>query len=52
MHTMMSGIEFTTFSLIGCCERNGMFGVAIAPGEMAVGSRCIHEASDVGAVIT
>lgn len=48
----MIGIEFTTFSLIGRCERTGMFGVAIATSEMAVGSRCIHVAPGVGAVIT
>ena len=47
-----SGIEFTTFSLIGRCERTGMFGVAIATSEMAVGSRCIHVAPGVGAVVT
>ena len=41
-----------TFSIIGRCERTGMFGVAIATGEMAVGSRCIHAASGVGAVIS
>jgi uncharacterized Ntn-hydrolase superfamily protein len=46
------GIEFTTFSLIGRCERTGMFGVAIATSEMAVGSRCIHVAPGVGAVIS
>ena len=46
------GIEFTTFSLIGRCERTGMVGVAIATSEMAVGSRCIHVAPGVGAVIT
>jgi uncharacterized Ntn-hydrolase superfamily protein len=48
----MLGIEFTTFSLIGRCERTGMFGIAIATSEMAVGSRCIHVAPGVGAVIT
>jgi len=48
----MLGIEFTTFSLIGRCERTGMFGVAIATSEMAVGSRCIHVAPNVGAVVT
>lgn len=48
----MSGIEFTTFSLIGRCQRTGMFGVAIATSEMAVGSRCIHVAPGVGAVVT
>ena len=46
------GIEFTTFSLIGRCERTGMLGVAIATSEMAVGSRCIHVEPNVGAVIT
>jgi uncharacterized Ntn-hydrolase superfamily protein len=46
------GIEYTTFSLIGRCERTGMFGVAIATSEMAVGSRCIHVAPGVGAIIT
>jgi len=48
----MIGIEFTTFSLIGRCERTGMIGIAIATSEMAVGSRCIHVAPGVGAVIT
>jgi uncharacterized Ntn-hydrolase superfamily protein len=46
------GIEFTTFSLIGRCERTGMLGIAIATSEMAVGSRCIHVAPGVGAVVT
>ena len=41
-----------TFSLIGRCERTGMFGVAIATSEMAVGSRCIHVAPGVGAIVT
>ncbi|HEX6212913.1 MAG TPA: DUF1028 domain-containing protein [Methylomirabilota bacterium] len=48
----MIGIEFSTFSLIGRCERTGMFGIAIATSEMAVGSRCIHVAPGVGAVVT
>ena len=48
----MPGIEFTTFSLIGRCERTGMFGIAIATSEMAVGSRCIHVAPGTGAVVT
>jgi len=46
------GIEFTTFSLIGRCERTGMFGIAISTSEMAVGSRCIHVAPAVGAIVT
>ena len=45
------GIEFTTFSLAGRCERTAMLGVAIATSEMAVGSRCIHVAPGVGAVV-
>jgi len=48
----MIGIEFTTFSLIGRCERTGMLGIAIATSEMAVGSRCVHVAPGVGAVVT
>ena len=48
---MERGIEFTTFSLIGRCERTGMLGVAIATSEVAVGSRCIHVAPNVGAVV-
>ena len=48
---MERGIEYTTFSLIGRCERTGMLGVAIATSEMAVGSRCIHVAPNVGAVV-
>jgi uncharacterized Ntn-hydrolase superfamily protein len=46
------GIEFSTFSLVGRCERTGMFGIAIATSEMAVGSRCIHVAPGVGAIVT
>lgn len=42
----------STFSIIGRCERTGMLGVAIATSEMAVGSRCIHVAPGVGAVIS
>jgi uncharacterized Ntn-hydrolase superfamily protein len=41
-----------TFSIIGRCARTGMFGVAIATGEMAVGSRCIHVRPGVGAVLS
>ena len=48
---MEQGIDFSTFSIIGRCERTGMFGVAIATSEMAVGSRCIHVAPGVGAVV-
>lgn len=45
------GIEYSTFSIAGRCERTGMLGVAIATSEMAVGSRCIHVAPNVGAVV-
>src|SRR4029079_9239178 len=38
------GIEYSTFSLVGRCDRTGMFGIAIATSEMAVGARCIHVA--------
>ena len=48
---MELGIRFTTFSVAARCERTGMLGVAIATSEMAVGSRCIHVAAGVGAVI-
>ena len=49
--SMERGIEFTTFSLIGRCERTGRLGVAVSTSEMAVGSRCIHVAPGVGAVL-
>jgi uncharacterized Ntn-hydrolase superfamily protein len=42
----------STFSIIGRCERTGRLGIAIATSEMAVGSRCIHVAPGVGAVIS
>lgn len=46
------GVEFTTFSLAARCGRTGMLGIAIATSEMAVGSRCIHVAPGVGAIVT
>jgi uncharacterized Ntn-hydrolase superfamily protein len=49
---MEPGVTFSTFSIIGRCERSGMFGIAIATSEMAVGSRCIHVAPGVGAVMS
>jgi uncharacterized Ntn-hydrolase superfamily protein len=45
------GIDFSTYSIIGRCARTSMFGIAIATSEMAVGSRCIHVAPGVGAVM-
>lgn len=41
-----------TFSIIGRCATTGMFGIAISTSEMAVGSRCVHVAPGVGAVIS
>lgn len=49
---MEIGIEFTTFSIIGRCRKTGQFGIAIATSELAVGSRCVHVAPGVGAIIT
>ncbi len=49
---MELGIDFHTFSIVGRCPRTGMFGIAIATSEMAVGSRCIHAAPGVGVVMT
>lgn len=41
-----------TFSLIGRCERTGMFGVAITTSSICVGARCPHARAGVGAVAT
>jgi uncharacterized Ntn-hydrolase superfamily protein len=41
-----------TFSIAGRCARTGMFGVAIATSSIAVGARCPHARSGVGAVAT
>jgi uncharacterized Ntn-hydrolase superfamily protein len=49
---ILPGIDSATFSLVGRCPRTGMLGIAIATSEMAVGSRCVHVAPGVGAVIT
>lgn len=41
-----------TFSIIGRCERTGMFGVAITTSSICVGARCPHVRARVGAVAT
>jgi len=41
-----------TFSLVGHCERTGMFGVSITTSSICVGSRCPWVRAGVGAVAT
>jgi uncharacterized Ntn-hydrolase superfamily protein len=41
-----------TFSIAARCARSGAFGVAIATSSIAVGARCPHARSGVGAVAT
>ena len=41
-----------TFSVIGRCDRTGMFGVAITTSSICVGARCPHARAGVGAVAT
>ncbi len=41
-----------TFSIVGRCERTGMFGVAITTSSICVGARCPHARSKTGAVAT
>ncbi len=41
-----------TFSIVGRCERSGMFGVAISTSSICVGSRCPWARARVGAVAT
>lgn len=41
-----------TFSLAGRCARTGMLGAVVTTSSIAVGSRCSHAASGVGAVLT
>jgi len=41
-----------TFSIIGRCQRTGMFGVAITTSSICVGARCPHVRAGVGAVAT
>jgi len=41
-----------TFSIIGHCERTGMFGVAISSSSPAVAARCSFARAGVGAVAT
>lgn len=39
-----------TFSLVACCDKTGMFGVAIASSSPAVAARCSYTRAQVGAV--
>ena len=41
-----------TFSVVGRCERTGMFGVAITTSSICVASRCPWVRSGVGAAAT
>jgi uncharacterized Ntn-hydrolase superfamily protein len=41
-----------TFSIVGRCERTGMFGIAITTSSICVGARCPHARAKVGAVAT
>jgi uncharacterized Ntn-hydrolase superfamily protein len=41
-----------TFSIVGRCAKTGAFGVAITTSSIAVGARCPHARSGVGAVAT
>lgn len=41
-----------TFSIAGRCAKSGAFGVAITTSSIAVGARCPHARSGVGAVAT
>jgi len=41
-----------TFSIAGRCARTGMLGCAVTTSSIAVGSRCSHARTGVGAVLT
>ena len=41
-----------TFSIVGRCQRTGMFGVAITTSSICVGARCPHARAGAGAVAT
>lgn len=41
-----------TFSIVGRCERTGMFGLAVSSSSPAVAARCAHARAGVGAVST
>ena len=41
-----------TFSIVGRCQRSGMFGVAITTSSICVGARCPHARAEAGAVAT
>ena len=44
------GVEFHTFTIVGRCDRTGMFGVATATRSLAVGARVPHVKSQTGAI--
>jgi uncharacterized Ntn-hydrolase superfamily protein len=41
-----------TFSIVGMCQRTGMFGAAVTTSSIGVGSRCPFAKAGVGAVLT
>jgi uncharacterized Ntn-hydrolase superfamily protein len=44
--------EYNTFSIVACCPRTGLLGVAVATAVPAVGSTCPYTRAGVGAVST
>src|SRR5262245_57714871 len=40
-----------TFSIIGRCERSGMFGIAIATRPMAIGAKCPFLKAGIGGLV-
>jgi uncharacterized Ntn-hydrolase superfamily protein len=44
--------EYNTFSIVACCPRTGLLGVAVATAVPAVGSTCPYSRAGVGAVST
>jgi uncharacterized Ntn-hydrolase superfamily protein len=46
------GYTSNTFSIVACCQRTRMFGIAIATSSIAVAARCMHAKAGVGAIAT
>lgn len=46
------GFRPMTFSIVGRCQRTGMFGMAVSSSSPAVAARCAHVRAGVGAVST
>jgi uncharacterized Ntn-hydrolase superfamily protein len=44
------GVEFHTFTVIGCCARTGRLGIGTATRSLAVGARVTHARARLGAV--